>query len=120
MRRELGGLKIYVNEIDEYANARVSGGGWQEQRDKENLANFVQRLKKVLRNSELAQGSTSNDFRATFAATSSFTPLYASTAPLPDYLKPYEPNTGNIPKYDPSEESSPFTLNYDVEGSYKY
>jgi hypothetical protein len=30
----LGGLKIYVNEVDEYANNRVSGGGWQEQRDK--------------------------------------------------------------------------------------
>jgi hypothetical protein len=111
-------LKIYVNEIDEYAN-KSSGSGWQEQRDKENLANFVQRLKKVLRNSELAQGSSSNDFRNTFAGTSSFMPLYTSTTPLPDYLKPYEA-TANIPKYDPSEESSPFTLNYDVEGSYKY
>jgi hypothetical protein len=110
-----------LNEIDEYANRSSSSGGWQEQRDKENLGNFVQRLKKVLRNSELAQGSAANDFRATFAGagTGSFTPLYTSTTPLPDYLKPYEATVGNIPKYYPSEESSPFTLNYD-EGSYKY
>lgn len=112
----MGGLKIYVNEVDEYANR--SGNGWQEQRDKENLANFIQRFKKVLRTSELAQGNTSTDYRASF--TGSFTPLYGSNTPLPDYLKPYEPSAANAPKYDPSEESSPFTLNYDAEGSYKY
>lgn len=101
----MGGLKIYLNEIDEYANRSANNGGWQEQRDKENLGNFVQRLKKVLRNSELAQGTTVNDFRTTFAGTGtgSLTPLYTSATPLPDYLKPYEATVGNIPKYDPSE-----------------
>lgn len=73
-----------------------------------------------MRSSELAQGTSvgnTNDFRGNFT-TASFTPLYGTT-PLPDYLKPYEP-IANAPKYNPSEESSPFTLNYDAEGTYKY
>jgi hypothetical protein len=76
----------------------------------------VQRFKKVLRTSELAQNNNSSgDYRASF--TGSFTPVYTSATPLPDYLKPYEPNP-ILPKYT-SEESSPFTLNYDAP-EYRY
>ena len=41
LRRDVGGLKVYVNEIEDFSNTRNPNGGWQEQRDKENLANFV-------------------------------------------------------------------------------
>jgi len=31
---------VYLTEVEEYVNAKV-GGNWQEQRDRDNLNNFV-------------------------------------------------------------------------------
>lgn len=41
LRRELNGVKVYLTEVEQYANSKVAGNNWQEQRERDNLNNFV-------------------------------------------------------------------------------
>jgi len=58
LKREITGLKVYLSEIEDYASSRVASGGWQEQRDRENVSNFVQRVKKLMKKAESSSQST--------------------------------------------------------------
>ena len=57
LKREVVGLKVYLNEVEEATYSRAAGGSWQEQREKENLAGFVQKVKKVMRTAEHTSGA---------------------------------------------------------------
>lgn len=41
LKREITGLKVYMSEVENYGNTKVASGNWQEQRERENVANFV-------------------------------------------------------------------------------
>lgn len=44
LKRQINGIKIYLKEVEDYGNTKVASGSWQEQRDRENIANFVRSM----------------------------------------------------------------------------
>lgn len=41
LKREINSLKVYMTELESFGSAKAASGSWEEQRERDNVSNFV-------------------------------------------------------------------------------
>ena len=107
-----------MSEIEDFAYARPAGESWQEQRNRENLANFIQRMKKLIKSVEVSHNTAYvSEGRGVDPANGGLGGGVTGVSRIPDYLQKYaDPNykpASVIPRSEfVSVDNSPFSRNY--------